>query len=137
MVNVSKKQLPEGRLEKVFSQVNKILGVLDAPQVDILLSELLGHEERIMIAKRLSALLMLSQGHSLYKTAEKLQISTSTAEKIYTQMKKGSFDGILALFYKKKKDNEFVQLLDAVDSILHLGGILPHYNGPDRYRRRK
>lgn len=138
MVHISKKQLTDKELNKLFQQLNSTLGGLDNKRSELFLSDFLGEEEKVMLAKRLAAIVMLHSEQSLYKIANTLKISTSTARKIHSGIRAGKYDRLLSAIQKDKVG--FLELLEAVDSILHLGGILPHYGQTpqsEKYRRRQ
>ncbi len=132
MTNISKSPLSETQEKRLFTQLSTCLSVLNQQKTDAFLSDLLGYEERIMIAKRLAAIVMLIQGQSLYRIATTLHISPATAQKLAQRLDEGEFTSITKLL--KKDTHTFMQLLETLDSILHLGGLLPHYNGLERYR---
>jgi uncharacterized protein YerC len=132
MVRVNKNLLPAKDLNKLYRQFDVTLAKLDTHAASAFMSELLGPEERITIAKRLAAVVLLVEGYSEYKTAKLLKLSPTTTEKIATKVKLGKYQGLLKILGKSKKD--YFKFLETLDNILHLGGILPHYNGLDRYR---
>jgi uncharacterized protein YerC len=132
MTNVSKKPLPTEQLDALFHQLGCSLGVLKPKQVDFFLSELLGTEERIMIAKRLAVIVMLIQGHSLYRTATTLKLSTSTVDSIRKKLETNEYTFIVQIFKKEKKN--FVAILEVLENILSVGGIMPGRVGLDRYK---
>ncbi|MEZ4195024.1 MAG: hypothetical protein R3B53_01330 [Candidatus Paceibacterota bacterium] len=109
-----------------------MLGKSSASDADNFLSELLGYEERVMIAKRLACLILILEGISPYKASLILKISPSTADKVQKSIEAKNYDGIIKLLAKNTKN--YRSILDTIDSILHLNGILPHYNGLDRYK---
>jgi len=135
MTNISKRPLDPEVSKQLFTQLCSVLGQLDRAKVSDFLADLLGPEERLMLAKRLAAILMLEHGYSIYKTSESLAISTSTAKSIQRRLQSGSYDHLLKALVRKKNRHILLELLEAVDDILHLGGLLPHYNGPDRSKR--
>ncbi len=132
MVRLNKNLLSEGQLEKLFKQLNTTLGALSTTDTNLMLSELLGKEERIMLAKRLAAIILILEGNSLYKTAAVLKLSPATAKTIKYKIDTGEFNNLIHFLGKNKV--EYFSILETLDSILHLGGILPHYNGLDRYK---
>lgn len=132
MARSTKKELTTQQLDQLFTQLNTTIARLDVKGVQHFVSELLGPEEHIMIAKRLATIILLVEGNTLYRTSKVLQISTSTAGKISAGLKLGKYNEILILFGKSKKD--YFAILNTLDSILHLGGIMPHRNGLERYR---
>jgi uncharacterized protein YerC len=130
MVHISNKTLTSKKLGELFNQLNATLGGLSTKQSEIFLSEFLGKEEQIMLAKRLAAIIMIHNGQSIYKVAKVLKISTSTASDLRTRIQLGRYNRLLTVLRKDKF--EYIKLLEAVDSILHLGGILPHYGETHR-----
>ena len=132
MVNVNKHRLPKRDLEKLFEQLNLTLAKLDKNSAGAFLEEILGYEERLTVAKRLASIVLLAEGYSQYKTAKLLKLSPTTVEGIATRLEQGNYRGTIAILGKSKKN--YFLILEALDSILHLGGALPHYNGLDRYR---
>ncbi len=132
MVHLNRNRLSKKQLDLLFDQLNNTLSKFSSEDAGSFLSELLGYEERIMLAKRLAVIILLLEGKSLYRTAMILKISTATAEKVKTKIDCGKYDQIIASIGKNKK--EYFSILETLDKILHLGGILPHRNGPDRYR---
>ena len=134
VTRVSKRPLEPGVSEQLFTQLSAVLGQLDQDRTDRFLSDLLGPEERIVLAKRLATILMLASGCSLYKTATTLAISSSTAKSVHQKLQAGAYDQLLAALRKKQNKHVLLELLETVDNILHLGGLLPRYNGLDRYR---
>ncbi|MFT5849781.1 MAG: hypothetical protein ACI9H6_000600 [Patiriisocius sp.] len=132
MVRLNKNQLDVKQLNALFVQLSETFGKASVPDANYLLTELLGNEERIMLAKRLATVVLLLEGTSLYKTSRVLKISPATAQKIQRQINNNSFTYIVKALGKNKKD--YFIILRTLDSILHLGGTLPHYNGMDRYK---
>jgi uncharacterized protein YerC len=132
MVRLNRNKLSQDQLEGLFQQFNKTLGKLSDQKTGYFISELLGKEERIMLAKRLAIIILLLEKKSLYRIGDILKISPTTAEKIKYKLDTGEFENIIKILGKDKK--EYLSILETLDSILHLGGILPHYNGLDRYK---
>ncbi len=123
------------QLDELFSQINLVLGKSSTHEVNLFLSQLLGYEERIMLAKRLACIILLIEGISSHRASIILKISPSTADKIKNNIEKNNYSELVKLLGKNNK--QYRSLLDTIDSILHLGGILPHYNGLDRYKHLK
>ncbi|OGG87834.1 hypothetical protein A2592_02505 [Candidatus Kaiserbacteria bacterium RIFOXYD1_FULL_42_15] len=125
MVNVSKEILEQTELDALFGQLNGTIGQLGAKKSELFLSSFLGAEEKIMLAKRLAAIIMLTHGQSLYLVASALKISTSTAKNYKLSIQEGRYDLLLEAIAKRKA--RYIELIETIDSILHLGGVLPHY----------
>lgn len=132
MARLNKTKLDSVHLHKLYDRLNTYIGGMRAQEADAFLQELLGPEERIMVAKRFAAIVMIAEGHSLYRTSETLKISSGTAERIKQRINKGSYDHLLQLL--KSRTRNYTAVLQLIDDILHLGGILPHYNSIERYK---
>tara|TARA_B100000745_G_scaffold299776_1_gene251453 strand:- start:457 stop:882 length:426 start_codon:yes stop_codon:yes gene_type:complete len=138
MVNISKESLCQKDLHRLFTQLNSTVGRLSAKQSEDFLSGLLGTEEKVMLAKRLAAIIMLVHGQSIYRVATSLKVSTSTSKNYKNQLKSGQYDLLLNSITKQKK--RYLELLETIDSILHLGGALPHYGqtlASEEFKRNK
>lgn len=136
MARVSKRRLPEKELQGLSQQLSGVIGRLNSRQVEHFLKEFLGPEEKEVLAKRLAVVIMLHEGHSRYATAELLRMSQTTVGTIAERYKRGTYNATLTMLRKNKKD--YLAFLDTLDSILHLGGILPHYaSGRERWKHLK
>ncbi len=132
MVRINRNELPKKDLDALFSQFDATIGKLDRKTVSVLFGELLGREERITLAKRLAAIILLREGISEYKTAKILKLSPSTTGNIAENIERGTYKRTFDLLSKNKRN--YLSILNTIDSILHLGGVLPHRHGLDRYR---
>jgi uncharacterized protein YerC len=127
MTNISKKQLTKKQLAQLFEQLNTLIGKMNSSKANDFLHDLLGPEERIMLAKRLAIIVMITESYSSYRIAKILHVSTATVDTARKKYEGGSYDRLLSQFNTGQK--QYVNLIETLDSILHLGGILPHYNG--------
>ena len=132
MVHLNRHKLSGTQQKALFSQLNQTLTKLSKEEPFGFLSELLGKEEQIMIAKRLAIVVLLIEEKSLYSISRTVKVSPSTAGNIKRRLDSGHYTQLVAALCRNKKD--YFAILDTLDNILHLGGILPHYNGLDRYR---
>ncbi len=132
MVNVNRNTLKKDELERLIHRFDKTVSKMDCGQTTMFFDELLGQEERLTLAKRLAAIILLLEDYSEYKTAKLLKLSPTTTDKIARQINNGSFAGIISILGKSK--NDYFAILKVIDDILHLGGVLPHRTGLDRYR---
>ncbi len=132
MVRVNRNELPDEDLTRLLRRLDATLAKLSRESMTTFLSELLGKEERLTLAKRLAAIVLIHEGYSEYKVSRLLKLSPTTTGIIGTRVRAGTYDGILRILQKKKVD--YINLLKTIDSILHLGGLLPHRVGMDRYR---
>ncbi len=132
MVRVNKNQLSINAVQHLLRQFDATFATLSQAGTTVLLNELLGKEERLTIAKRLAAIVLIHEGCTEYRTSQLLKLSHSTTSIIAEKYKKGTYNGLIKQLKKKKTD--YIELLNTIDSILHLGGLLPHRVGLDRYR---
>lgn len=119
MTNVSKKKLPAKEFEKLYNQLNAIIAGLDKKSSGEFFSDLLGPEEKIMLVKRLAAVVMYMEGNSSYRVWTLLHISPSTAEKIRFDYENGRYYNVQRLVTKKRKDYE--EFWETLEVILRLG----------------
>lgn len=122
MTRVSKKGLPQHALQRMFTKMDALLANLPVQKTSLLFNELLGNEERIMFAKRLAAIVMCAEGASVYRIAETLLISPSTAARIRNAYFKGRYRGIESLVQKNTID--FYEIGRTLEVILR-GGLPP------------
>ena len=132
MVRVNRNKLPDKDAQLLLRRFDASFAILTRAGTTVFLNEILGKEERLTIAKRLAAIVLIYEGCSEYKTSKLLKLSHSTTRIIAEKLEKGAYNGIIKLLKRRKTD--YVELLNTIDSILHLGGFLPHRIGLDRYR---
>ncbi len=132
MVRVNRNLLSGEDTRQLLRRFDDALAMLTLAQTTVVLNELLGKEERLTIAKRLIAIVLIHEGYSEYKTSKLLKLSHSTTKIIAEKLERGTYDGIVRLLTKRKLD--YAELVNSIMSILHLGGILPRRVGLDRYR---
>jgi len=123
MAHVSKTPLDSKQEADLFMQLAKLFANKNLDETQKLFADLLGTEEQIMLAKRLAIVAMLSTGQTIYFIANTLHVSSSTVKRIHFLMEDGKYLSLAKIFKNKKS----FDLLQAIDDILHLGGILPHY----------
>ena len=133
MARIAKRKLSHDHLTQLYDQLHSTLGALNKKQTNLFMTELLGPEEKIMLAKRLAVIVMLNENYSLYRTANTLSISSATARTIKLKLKQNKYKHLVTMLTKNKKD--YLSILDTIDSILQLGGILPRYGNAGRYTR--
>ncbi|OGG41532.1 hypothetical protein A2837_03465 [Candidatus Kaiserbacteria bacterium RIFCSPHIGHO2_01_FULL_46_22] len=132
MVRLNKSKLKEIELNKLYTQLDKSLSGLSVDKVDMFLRELLGPEERMMLAKRIAIIVMLTHGYSFYRIADTLKVGLATASRLSKNLETGCYDNLLKLLRKNKTD--YTALLNILENILSAGGIMPSRGGLDRYR---
>ena len=68
---------------------------------------------------------MINEGYSLYKIADTLKISPATAHRVKKRFDSNEYDHLLPILKKNKE--VFLAILETIDTILTVGGIMPHY----------
>ncbi len=125
MTNISKSPLDKVQEQKLFEQLGNLISQKTPQETNFLLAELLGEEEKIMLAKRLAIIVLLYRKQTLYFIAHSLHVSPATVSRIAALLNTGRYKLICKSFDSRTK--KVLDMLEAIDSILHLGGLLPHY----------
>lgn len=133
MVHLNKHTLSEKLLVDLFARLNETIAKLDERQAGLFLNDLLGEEERIMLAKRLGIVVMIMEGYSMYRISRTLKVSPSTVEKISTSMQHGAYSNVVPTL-KKSKVN-YKAIVEIIDTILTVGGIMPRYGQSHMHKR--
>lgn len=115
MTHISKHQLKPEHLEQLFLQLGKTTSLLTKQSAPNFFNELLGPEEKIMLAKRLAAIVMCIEGNSPYRISQLLHMSPSTTERIKLNYQVGKYLHIEKMLTKHKADYaEFWKTLEVV-----------------------
>lgn len=125
-MRLSKNRLNEAQREQLIVQLTDVLGKLNKSQAHDFYFELFGYEEKEIFAKRLAIILMLNEKRTSYSIAQRLKVSETTVAKLYDRYLRGEFKHIIETLTKSKKN--YIAVLDIIDSILTVGGIMPHRN---------
>lgn len=129
MTNISKNVLAQKDMDRLFDQLNVITSKLDKRLSRSFFDNLLGPEEKIMLVKRLAAVVMLIERNSSYRVWKSLKISPTTAEYIRKDYENGRYVDIEKIITKDKADYEkFWKTLEVV-----LRGGLPEM-GKNRWK---
>lgn len=119
MTNVSKKKLPEKEFDNLYKEFNVFIGALNVSASSAFFNDLLGKEEKVMLVKRLAAVMMFIEGNSSYRVWQLLQLSPSTAEKIRLDYERGRYTRIEKLF--KKRSHDYQKFWETLEVILNAG----------------
>lgn len=115
MTRISKQKLDPKQLQSLFEQMDAILISLSPKNASAFLGELLGHEERIMLAKRFAAIVMCTEGQSAYRIAKTLNVSFSTAERIRDDYRNKKYTGIESILKQNSQSvDEFFRTLEII-----------------------
>ena len=126
MARVSKQTLTQQQESELAHQLTEVVGRLNSDLAQKFVTEFFGKEEKLMLAKRLAIIALLSEGRPIHRIATYLHVSESTVAKLYERYERHEFDYTIKALTKNKKDyTEFIAILD---SILTVGGIMPHRN---------
>lgn len=125
MPQISRRKMNGNIEQKVFSLFSEVLTNLNKKgEVESFLADLLSPTERIMLAKRLSIVLLLDRGYNYAEIGDILKVSKDTIGRISTWVGRGGrgFDVAIGKINSKEKRQEF--LLDLEKLIAKL--IAPH-----------
>ncbi len=115
MTNISKKGLSQEEFQSLFDRMDTFVAKLSVKNSTDFFEELLGNEERVMLAKRLAAIVMCIEGCSIYRISQSLKISPSTAERIHDAYTNGAYLKIERLFARNQDDFEdFCRTLEVI-----------------------
>jgi len=121
MPHVSSKKLDPKFLEKLFAKLLTILGQSERKgNLSEVANGLLTSTEKIMLAKRLAIILMLTSNTPHERVAAVLGVSPTTVTKISLGIEIGKYDAILKISKKEKLDLEKL-----IWNIMTVGGIMP------------
>jgi len=130
MVNVSKASLNKKLKIDLYEQLLDVLISLDAKKASRkAFSDLLTDAELIQLSKRLSVIVMLSQGVTEYRIQRLLHLSPTTVHTHAQKLDTGEYDSILRALNTKKHRNHIVKMLDV---LLRMG--LPSYTSKNRWK---
>jgi len=91
-------------------------------------NEFFTYTEKIMFAKRLAVIAMLSKGISSYMIAETLAMSPATTNRMSVKFEMGKYDHIIKKALGKK------DIWNIIEFMLSAGGIMPPIVGGKRWR---
>lgn len=121
MPHISSRKLDQVLLDKLLKKLVLIIGkAQDKNSLSPVLKELLTRTEKIMLAKRLAIVFLLSKKIPQDKISDLLKVSPTTVAKISLKMEMGKYNNILKVSAKEKFDLE-----ELIMGILTLGGLMP------------
>jgi uncharacterized protein YerC len=119
MVHVSDIKLKAETLKKLQTRfADSITTVSSHEDAMLFIDELLGLEEKLMLAKRLAIIYMLSEEISAYRIAQVLGVSSSTVNKMRLVYSNDGYDSIVRNY--KHKSNHATFWFD-IEVLLRLG----------------
>jgi len=115
MVHISKDKLGEKVSIQLFNELVSFISPKNTTAAKGILGDLFTQTEKVMMAKRLAAIFMISEKISLYKIATRLKLSTSTVKRMYTNYSNGEYDELLRELNKRKIEKEkFWELIELI-----------------------
>ncbi len=104
MPHISSKKIPDEHFNSIYKQLISICNTAGQKrEADILFKELLTETEKMMLAKRLAIIYMLSEGVSEYYISETLFVSPSTVSRISLSYESGRCSYIQKIIKKNKE----------------------------------
>jgi len=131
MTHVSKREISQKTktfLEKQF--VDMFVAQATKKEVAAMLHNLLTPAETLMLAKRVTIIVLLHKNCSTYEISESLKVSSSTVARLDTMRRAGKFRHLEKVL--KRKDSR-ENLLGVVETILQIG--MPPRVGKGRWSR--
>ena len=131
MTHVSSRKLEKDFLEKLFSKLVSTLGKAQTRNsLTSVTNELLTPTEKIMFAKRLAIVLLLSSKTPQHKIVDLLKVSPTTVAKASLGIEIGKYKNILKISSQEKIDLEKI-----IWTILTAGGFMPPKVGRKRWSK--
>ncbi len=129
MARVSKEKLKKKVLEQINSRLIDTISKLETnSSTKNFINDLLGEEEKIVLAKRLAIIFMLQENISWYRITKLLKVSSTTVKRIALSIDSGKYENILKIVKQKKNR---VTFWDNLDKVLKCG--MPPIVGKGRW----
>jgi len=126
MARVSKNNLNPKQKAELESQLTEVIGKMNTNLAQYFISEFFGPEERIMLAKRLAILALIHEQRPIHRISTYLHTSETTVANLRKRYANDEFTNTIKALTKNKAT--YIQFIDLLDSILTVGGIMPHRN---------
>ena len=119
MARVSKEKLKKKVLEQInFRLIDTVSKLETNSSTKDFINDLLGEEEKIVLAKRLAIIFMLQENISWYRISRLLKVSPSTVRKVAIDIDFKKYENILKIVRQKKNKKTF---WDGMDLVLKMG----------------
>ncbi|MBI2055455.1 MAG: hypothetical protein HYT42_01040 [Candidatus Sungbacteria bacterium] len=136
MAKISQKPVTREVREEMFRSMFRALArVSDEGAIGKILDDVLTPTEKIMIAKRVMAAILIDRGYSYTEIGELLKLSPTTINTVHREIRKKG-DGYRLIFGLFPKKSKFDKFLVAVDRFLALA-IPPVKGSKSSFRRWK
>ena len=126
MPHISRKHLEVKEFERIYEELIQIFGSASEYKSKQIFYEFFTKTERVMFAKRLAVIALLSKDFSTYEIATKLAMSPATVDRMSLKFERGDYDGLVMLIKKLKFLDELELFL------LTTGGLMPPIIGHRR-----
>ena len=121
MANIGKRALHVNIVNNISRQLLESFAGSDKRISKALVRQLLSHTERVLLAKRLAAILMLIDEQSYYRIHQVLGMSVSTTRNLHRQLLAGEYSDIEAHMFRKKERERITKQI----GLLLRGGLPP------------
>jgi len=118
MPHISSKKLNEKIFLSIHKELIKYVSGSKLSKRAKIFNSLLTETEKIMLAKRLATILLLSKGHSYYAIEKLLNISSSTVARFDRELDQGKYKSITSIADTKSQTRQ-KSLLDLVAHLIH------------------
>lgn len=123
--------LSETETTNIYLQLHSVLTSAHQTIAEQFINEMLDANEKLLLAKRLGMLVLLIEGYAPAAIADLLEVSEADVEALLQKASAGKLAHTIELLGKNPQN--YYELLTAVDTLLQLGGTLPHQNGVQRF----
>ncbi len=122
MTHVSKKRIKKDVANELADQFLTFLSLARTnPAASVLANELLSQTERVMLAKRLSVVVLLVRGYSFTQIEEALGVTRQTVVRLWKETKKGRYEKIMRYARQHTRHFKKESALDTFIRVIHLG----------------
>jgi len=129
MPHISKRKLEDKYVKDLFLEIVSVFEKAGKRgELKEVLRELLTSTEKIMLAKRLAVISMLSQNIPVHDIALSLAMSPSTTDIMSLRFEVGSYDHVIKSGLKK------TDIVDIINMIQTVGGLMPLRSGKGRWK---
>jgi len=129
MPHISKRKLEDKYVKDLFLEIVSVFERAGRRgELRQVLSQLLTPTEKVMLAKRLAVISMLSQDIPIHDIALSLAMSPSTTDIMSLRFEVGSYDHVIKSGLKK------TDIVDIINMIQTVGGIMPPRSGKGRWK---
>ena len=129
MPHISKRKLEDKYVKDLFLEIVSVFEKAGKRgELKEVLNQLLTSTEKIMLAKRLAVISMLSQNIPVHDIALSLAMSPSTTDIMSLRFEVGSYDHVIKSGLKK------TDIVDIINMIQTVGGLMPLRSGKGRWK---